>query len=281
MTIQTDQLGYKGANGQYSAADITYCQENLSGRLVLFLHGFKSFKDWGCWPWLAREIATHGHIVLKMNFSHNGVGTTEANMQQFVDLDAFGNNNFSKQLEDISCFLQQIFLSNHHAINPSKLNAITCIGHSMGGGLAILAAAHTSTITKLITLNSMNDFGSLLTRFNEKEWRRVGLVLIDNVRTKQKMPLYYQLYEDYLANGHALNIIANSSKITVPWLWIYSAEDETVPAKSLADILHVCPRLTTKCIENTGHAFDATHPFSAPSTALQEVASTISTFLSN
>jgi uncharacterized protein len=259
MSITTHQFTYTGADDRLSTADLTYNTENTSGSTVLLLHGFKSFKDWGCWPWFAEQLASKGHIVLKLNFSHNG--TTPTQLQDFADLHAFGENNFMKQVADVACFLAQYQQHLPSALKEKASNSICCIGHSLGGGIAILAAARHNQIDKLITLNSVNDFGKMIKRHDAQKWQSEGVVYEHNARTKQDMPLHYQLYENYIANEQALDIQSAAASITCPWLWIYATHDETVSPQSVERLKAVNSTLQSLAITNTGHTFGAAHPF--------------------
>ena len=40
--------------------------------LILFVHGFKGFKDWGVFNLMANAFAEKDFIFLKINLSHNG-----------------------------------------------------------------------------------------------------------------------------------------------------------------------------------------------------------------
>ena len=75
--------------------DITYKETLLNKNIVIFCHGFKGFKDWGCFNLVADSFADNDFVFIKFIFSHNGTNSTD--MLNFVDLDAFGNNNFSKE----------------------------------------------------------------------------------------------------------------------------------------------------------------------------------------
>src|SRR5690606_3008749 len=66
--------------------------------LVIFAHGYKGYKDWGAWHLMAEKFAEAGFFFVKFNFSHNG--TTLENPETFDDLEAFGHNNFSKEMLD-------------------------------------------------------------------------------------------------------------------------------------------------------------------------------------
>jgi hypothetical protein len=72
-------------------------EEKTSGSwpILVFAHGFKGFKDWGHWQKIAESFAAACFAFLKFNFSHNG--TNPNNPAEFSDLEAFGQNNFSKE----------------------------------------------------------------------------------------------------------------------------------------------------------------------------------------
>ena len=74
-------------------------------------------------------------FFLKFNFSHNG--TTIENPSDFVDLEAFGNNNFCIELDDLNFVIDWISTCNDfkHEIN---INDIHLLGHSRGGAISIL-----------------------------------------------------------------------------------------------------------------------------------------------
>ena len=79
--------------------DLFYKDSTIKMPLVIFCHGYKGFKDWGAWDLVAKEFAKNDFFFLKFNFSHNG-GTVDDPID-FPDLEAFGNNNFSHELNDI------------------------------------------------------------------------------------------------------------------------------------------------------------------------------------
>ena len=41
---------------------------------LIYLHGFKGFKDWGFVPHAGHFFARNGFSFLTFNFSHNGIG---------------------------------------------------------------------------------------------------------------------------------------------------------------------------------------------------------------
>jgi hypothetical protein len=57
--------------------DLTYSESQEQG-LIIFCHGFKGFKDWGCWQLVADYFVDNGFAFLKFNFSHNGMGLEDS-----------------------------------------------------------------------------------------------------------------------------------------------------------------------------------------------------------
>ncbi|NBC26064.1 MAG: alpha/beta hydrolase, partial [Bacteroidetes bacterium] len=65
--------------------------------IILFVHGFKGFKDWGAFPDACEDIARQGFCVISFNLSKNGVGKQ---MLEFDELDLFRKQTLSSDLDD-------------------------------------------------------------------------------------------------------------------------------------------------------------------------------------
>ena len=111
--------------------DFFYNKISKNMPIVIFCHGYKGFKDWGAWDIVGKEFANKNFFFIKFNFSHNG-GTVEDPID-FPDLEAFGNNTFSHELNDLERVLN--FISCEKSVFKNiDLNNIFLIGHSRGGG---------------------------------------------------------------------------------------------------------------------------------------------------
>ena len=89
---------YYGAQNKPSTLDLTV-PENYRGEVILFLHGFMGYKDWGCWTLVEDYFTQLGFAFCRYNVSHNGCSTEKTN--EFVDLEAFAENNYTKEVQDL------------------------------------------------------------------------------------------------------------------------------------------------------------------------------------
>ncbi|MBS1765066.1 MAG: dienelactone hydrolase family protein [Bacteroidetes bacterium] len=239
-------------------ADLYYPDSSHPLPVVLFAHGFKGFKDWGTFPLVAESFAKAGFAFIKFNFSYNG--TTAQSPDEFADMDAFGNNNFTKELDDLQTLLDWLAEYNLEK-EVFNLSDISLAGHSRGGAIAIIKAAEDSRISRLATWASPVDFTKYISQEQLSVWRQSGVIYVENSRTLQQMPLYYQLAEDVMSNPERINIERASKQIVIPHVIIHGTEDETV---NFADalILHSWnKRAEFVAIDHANHSFGAQHPY--------------------
>src|SRR4030065_1665260 len=102
--------------------DVIYLKDHVKKPIVIFCHGYKGFKDWGAWNLAAETFADNNLFFVKFNFSHNG-GTLEK-PKDFPDLEAFGNNNFIKELDDLEDVIDWV-TANPDFKNEIELEKIT------------------------------------------------------------------------------------------------------------------------------------------------------------
>jgi pimeloyl-ACP methyl ester carboxylesterase len=251
-------LEVAGSDGRTMLTDIFYKKTSKPKPVIIFIHGFKGFKDWGAFNEIAEFFARNGFIFLKFNFSHNG--TNPENPTEFADLEAFGNNNFSKELFDLDCMINYIYTSGKIPSAEMDLKQLNLIGHSRGGGIAILKAAQDDSVKILATWAAVNDFGYAWDEDRIVYWKVRGVMHIENARTKQRMPLYYQLYEDFIANKAKLDIPSAVKKIKKPFLVIHGTEDEAVDFKHALEMKRWNPSIKLDLIPHANHVFGVKHP---------------------
>ena len=240
--------------------------------VVIFCHGYKGFKDWGCWDLVAEAFSASNMFFIKFNFSHNG-GTVDQPID-FPDLEAFAENNYSKELDDLESILNHLFSENFEFKDEINPNQITVIGHSRGGGIAIIKASEDHRITHLITWASVSSFGKRITNNEElRQWKEDGVKYVLNGRTKQLMPHNYQFYEDFKANESRFNIKKASRLLNIPFLIVHADLDPTVSFSEAEDLSAWNNRSEILKIGGSNHVFDASHPWNKKEMplALQEV----------
>lgn len=258
-TIQTDNFIIDYNDKKPIVADLTYIQSKETQPLVIFCHGYKGYKDWGAWHLVAKTFAEAGFVFLKFNFSHNG-GTFE-NPIDFPDLEAFGNDNYSKQMQDLENVIS-FSLDNKDQMPQINPNDISLIGHSRGGGIACLMANENDNISKLITWAGVSDYKSRFPNGEKLEqWKNDGVYYIKNGRTKQDMPHYIQFYEDFSANENRFNIKNSVENLEKPYLILHGEEDETVPIEEAKKLNSWCKHSEMKLIPNATHTFNTKQPW--------------------
>lgn len=239
--------------------DVFYNETNQPKKVVVFCHGYKGFKDWGAWNLMAESFAKAGFFFIKFNFSHNG-GTPEQPID-FPDLEAFGNNNYTKELDDLESVLDWISINTDFE-NEINSTDISLIGHSRGGGIVLLKANEDPRIKEVITLASVCDFGSRSSVTGDLEnWKTEGVKYVVNGRTKQQMPHFYQFYEDFKANEERLHIQKAVEKIKVPQLIIHGDQDTSVSVDEAHKIHSWNGNSILEIIENADHVFNVCHPW--------------------
>lgn len=239
--------------------DVIYLKNNIKKQVVIFCHGYKGFKDWGAWNLAAEEFANNNLFFVKFNFSHNG-GTLE-NPIDFPDLEAFGNNTFMKELDDLEDVINWVTI-NPDFKNEIDVENITLIGHSRGGGIVAIKASENNKITKLITWAGVSDFCA---RFPEGElllgWKKLGISHILNTRTHQKMPHLYDFYQNFKDNEARLTIKNAVEKLNIPHLIIQGENDEVVLPQEAKNLHLWNPESELVFMEEMNHPLGCTQPW--------------------
>jgi pimeloyl-ACP methyl ester carboxylesterase len=260
MIIRERNIILQSKHGRPFLADVYY-QSNLQKKpVVIFSHGFKGFKDWGAFDLVADKFAEAGFVFVKFSFSHNG--TTIDHPVDFVDLEAFGNDNISIELDDLDVVLNWV-CSEEFPVPERECNKkqIFLCGHSRGGGISILKAREDNRIKKLCTWGSVNEIGKYWKQDEMEKIKRDGVIFIPNTRTNQMMPVKWQMYEDYFANIHRLFIPDAVKQLTIPFLIIHGAKDETVPVTAATEMHEWNKHSTLLIVEDGNHNFGAKHPW--------------------
>jgi len=254
------ELTIAGAANKPILIDWRYKLNDVKKPIIIFCHGFKGFKDFGCFNLIADYFAAQDFVSIKFNFSHNG--TSPAHPLDFVDLESFAQNTFSYELEDLGSVIDAVSKNNlniHHG--EADLENINLIGHSRGGGIAILKAFEDNRVNAIVTWASVNEWGKFWKEEVVIKWKEEGIRYEFNARTQQQMPMYYTIYEDLAKNKNRLNIPFAIQNLKKPFLVIHGEKDETVKVEVAEQMKSWNQNITLKIIPNTNHTFDSKHPW--------------------
>ena len=228
--------------------------------VVVVCHGFKGFKDWGTFPVWGRRLAEAGFVSVLFNFSYNGVVPEQPT--DFTRLDLFAENTFTRELDDLDAVLTTVVEGRlpEASVDPSRLGLM---GHSRGGGTALLQAAADDRINALVTWSAVSMF---LDRFPTswiRDWQTRGYAEVMNARTGQIMRLNRVLYDDALASRDRLDVRAAAARVGVPWLLVHAEDDAAVPFAE-AEALLAASSGAELFKAQGDHTFGGRHPFDGP-----------------
>lgn len=229
---------------------------------VVVVHGFKGFKDWGFFPHVCERLARDGHAVVSFNFSHNGIGDDPL---EFTELERFARNTLSRELDELLFIIDGVEAGELPTGAPSRIGVL---GHSRGGGQAILAASEHDGVDSLVTWAAVADFD----RWDDEtkgEWRERGRITVANARTGQDMPLDLSLLEDFEENRERLDIGRAAGEVSVPWLVVHGLDDGTVVPGEGHRLVERASGAGGVFVDGAGHTFEARHPFQGAPPQLQ------------
>lgn len=242
---------FTGAEGRNSLVDLEI-PKNFNNKLIIFVHGYMGYKDWGCWNLMKAFFVSQGYGFCKYNVSHNG-GTVEQAID-FPDLEAFAHNTYTKERKDLQCVLNWL----EEKLKP--LPEIYLVGHSRGGGIVLLEGKD-KRVDRLVTLAAID---SIAKRFPEGKqlevWKTQGTKYGINSRTNQKMPHLYLQYEDFDAHRDELDIENACLNLKKPTMVIHGDADTSV---DIEEGRNISRWLKTRLfeIEEANHTFGASQPW--------------------
>jgi dipeptidyl aminopeptidase/acylaminoacyl peptidase len=244
--------------------------------VVVILHGFKGFKDWGMFPPTGRALAEAGVATVALNASMNGVGE---DLEEFTELDRFAWNTPRREVLDVGFVIEAI--SRTEVDSSLDVNRLGVLGHSRGGAVVTLVASRDPRVKCVVTWSTIASFLRYTDRALE-EWRRSGRLEVPNQRTGQTMWLEREVLEDLEANAEEYDLEAACRRITAPFLVVHGELDEAVDTED-ARKLHAWAGAEDKelvIVPKTGHTFGAAHPWQGPTPAWETAVTATSKWFS-
>lgn len=217
--------------------------------LAIVIHGFKGFKDWGFFPWLAQRLASQRIAVCRFNMSRSGIGDDP---ESFDRLDLFADDTYSTQLSDLRRVVA-------HAQSKFPDLPTFLLGHSRGGGIALLGASEVSMLRGVIAWSPISQVG----RWSEemkRTWRERGFIDNVNARTKQNMKVSTRVLDDYEQNFARLNILDAAESLNVPLLVLHGGRDDSVHPDEGRAIVSRATDASLALVARASHTYNAIHP---------------------
>lgn len=219
--------------------------------IVVIIHGFKGFKEWGFFPWIAEEFAGEKVATCRFNMSRSGVGTND---DQFDRLDLFADDTYTTQLNDVQAILRYVGSRDETRHLPLFL-----FGHSRGGAIALLSASSADGCHGVVTWSSIAN----VDRWDDATvatWRRDGTMLVVNARTGQQMPMSTRILDDVEAHRDRLSVERAAANMKLPLLVVHGGRDESVSPDEARRIVRVASNVSLVMIEGGSHTYGAIHP---------------------
>jgi len=257
-TVKRIPFEVTGADGGPLRGEMRTASPGSPRPAVVIAHGFKGFKDWGMFPHLAGRIAQAGMAAVSFNFSGSGVGEDG---QSFSEPERFAHDTYTRQLFDLSEILRRLAEARlvPEMAAPSKIGLL---GHSRGGGMAVLAAAERTDIAALVTWAAI----AKTRRWSAEEirrWRKDGKLDVVNTRTGEVLPLMTDILDDLDRDtAGRLDIGKAAARVKAPWLIVHGEADEGVSVENARELeLASGGHARLVIIPGAGHTFGARHPW--------------------
>lgn len=233
--------------------------------LMILLHGHRGFRNYGFLPWIAQGASQRGMIALRMCFSLNGMNNTSWLVEKPDD---FARNTLTREVDDVHDLVSA--LSTHELYKPIRDRwdgRLFIVGHSRGGGIALVAAAelvssdhHPFEDLRVTGLNSVGTWTRWTPR-QAQEWRSAGFVDTVNQRTGQTLRINSTFVDDLEMNAARLSLENAVRILGHRLLFIHAAQDLTVPLSEVRRLVTAANSgAQLHVIENTTHTFGMTHP---------------------
>jgi dienelactone hydrolase len=236
--------------------------------IVILLHGFKGFMDWGFFPSFARRLAESGFVAIRYNTSGSGIGE---DLESFTETEAFAHNTLSREIEDLERVREWIQEGN---VPGADSDRTSLVGHSRGGGIALVHAAEARDCRCVVTWAAVSTFD----RFGAEAhaiWRERGWLPILNSRTGQELRLDVSVLENMVQNRARFDVPAACRRLRIPVLVAHGTRDESVPSAEARVIAQSVGDEWARLleIEGAGHTFGIQHPMTAPTETYEQLAS--------
>ena len=195
---------------------------------VISCHGMLSNKDGEKHRWLANELAQRGIPCLRFDFA--GLGESEGRL---FDI------SYSNEMEDLEAAIDWL--------SKRGVARFGLFGSSMGGAVALLAAARDERVVAVATLAAVGHPDAIAKRYPREveAWERLGYADVMGRRIGRT------LLDDALEH----DVISAVGVLRAPVLILHGDDDAVVSSSDALDIASAAREVTLDIVMGADHRF--------------------------
>jgi pimeloyl-ACP methyl ester carboxylesterase len=253
-------------------------------------------------------LATEGFITINIDFEYNGI--ISENPVEF-DSDRFSMNTVSREFENASSILEllnslhnaeknNLIFNNYssYSVELKELQEfktdilqrwngeINLVGHSRGGGIALLAANRYNFVKKIALLAPIGYFDRYTDRLKAK-WRNDKWLEFNDIMSKQQLRINASYIDDLDENKSEYDLLKIAENLSNPILIIHGENDLSVPVSESKELYNSFKKIEQNIrtnrnfvlLKKANHLFNINHPFEKSNSYLDEVCDLLNNFL--
>lgn len=247
-----ETIEFPTADGFVIRGDLHTPPDGSRSGLVILCHGFKGYRTWGFFPFLAGRLADAGLAALAIDFSFNG------DLGGAARPDLFRRNTIRRERSDLDTVLRPIAHERLGGLLGGRV-PVGLFGHSRGAVVATLAACENDAIGALCTW-SCPVHPDHFTAAQKERWRRQGEYDFTDSRGGTRLALSTEYLDDLEANHDAYDVVRRVASLRVPHLIVHGEADLAVSAGDASALHDAEKELRDKrlLVLRTGHTFGVT-----------------------
>jgi pimeloyl-ACP methyl ester carboxylesterase len=267
MNFQIRPVALKSSEGLPLRVELHADPEREPSMAIIVCHGFKGFKNWGFFPYLAQRLAERGFAVVRFDFSMNGIGERP---EHFDRLDLFARNTYTQETDDLQRVLRWL-LTEFPAVGREDGRAVGLLAHSRGSVPALaVAVEQRKAVGAVVTWNGV----AHALRYSDqmlRRWEEEGAMEFTNARTGQRMSINFDFVVDAREHHQRFEPMLNAKRLEAPHLIVHGDRDLAVDPSEAEELCagRPSPRCRLEWIEGGSHTFGAVHPFEGTTPQLE------------
>ncbi len=230
--------------------------------VILLVHGFMGYKDYGLFPFVAEQFANAGIIAHRFNLTTSGITN---NFHTFERPDLFELGTWNNNVADIDAVIDAV----HSGAIEGAGRPLLLMGHSRGGtGVLLTAGRRFMQQREPLPVGVISASApSRAWRFAEPQKREIlerGYLTVKSGRTGQDLRISRAFLDEQQADPEGHDLARHVAALACPLLIVHGTADPTVPpreAQEIAGMAGDCVKHTLRLVEGGDHVFNTPNPF--------------------